>query len=100
MNPRTVAVTVVIAASALLAACDRPTPSGEATGGTTPRSVPGSPAGSPQQLPNTAPSTSAPTATERQSSVQPVEGQVDAKQVEQQKDFKHPQEGQAPQKSN
>lgn len=99
MNPRTVAVTVVIAAGALLAACDRQQPASEATGGSTSRSVPGSPSGSPQQLPNTAPSTSAPTATERQSNVQPVEGQVDSKQVEQQKDFKHPQEGQGPQKS-
>jgi hypothetical protein len=93
VTARVVAVVVAIAAGSVLAACDRQDPPG-ATGGTPSGRVAGSSPGAPQSLPNS--SGNPPTATQRESNVQPVEGQVDAKQPPQQKDFRHPQEQAAP----
>jgi hypothetical protein len=99
VKPTAVAATVAIAVSAVLAACDRQAPPSQATGGTTARSVPGSPPGAPSSLPNSSVPTTPPAATERQSNVQPIEGREDTRQVEQRRDFKHPEEKAGPQKS-
>ena len=95
-------ITLISLATALalgLAGCDRnPNPAPKSAPGTPPPATSSAPSTPQASTPSTPANTGTPSASEKASGSQPVQGQVDPKAGEQQKDFQQKGDGAGPKK--